>query len=341
MYELIAQEIKKNALLVATVISGQHQGEKCVLSKETILYETDKNSFFADRIQEILSYKENGIVTIDDNKVFCDHIGTEKQLVICGGGHVAMPVISMGNMLGFYTVVLEDRPVFADHARKAGANEVLCDSFKEGLDKVKDTTNTYYVIVTRGHRYDSLCLEEILHKHHAYIGMMGSMTRVGRVMNALEEKGISREQLNEVHSPIGLNIGAQTPEEIAVSIMAEIVQVKCRRRTNDSYTEDLLEGLAKVESLKERAVLVTIVSRNGSAPREIGTKMLVTEDTSVIGTIGGGCIEAAAYHKCIRMFKEDHPKNCIFTIDMSAENAMDSGMVCGGKIDVLLEKINM
>lgn len=87
----------------------------------------------------------------------------------------------MGLMLGFHITVLEDRPKFADHARCAGAHEIICDSFEEGLKRIKGDEDTFFIIVIRGHRYDQVCLENIVRKSHAYIGMIGSRLRVKKV----------------------------------------------------------------------------------------------------------------------------------------------------------------
>ena len=97
-------------------------------------------------------------------------------------------------------------------------------------------SDSWFVIVTRGHRYDRICLEQILHKTSAYVGMMGSRRRMAIVKEQLEESGIARETLDEVHTPIGLKIGAETPEEIAVSVMAEIIQVKNSRQKGGGYS---------------------------------------------------------------------------------------------------------
>ena len=98
------------------------------------------------------------------------------------------------------------------------------------------------MIVTRGHRYDTICLESVLAKKYAYVGMMGSRRRTAIVKDQLAQKGISREVLEGVHTPIGLKIGAQTPEEIAVSVMAEIIQVKNSHQKSGGYSEELLPG---------------------------------------------------------------------------------------------------
>ena len=131
-----------------------------------------------------------------------------------------MPVIKIGIMMGWEVTVLEDRPKFADNARRAGASHVICEPFEEGLDKVPGSSDTYFVIVTRGHRYDQVCLEKIAEKEHAYIGMIGSRRRTTLVKKLLEEQGTDKAVLDAVYTPIGLDIGAETPEEIGVAIMA-------------------------------------------------------------------------------------------------------------------------
>lgn len=128
------------------------------------------------------------------SRIFRERIGRIPRLVICGGGHVSAAATKLGKMLGFEVTVLEDRPKFADHVRKAGADNVICAPFKEGLAKIGGDSDTWFVIVTRGHRYDAECLEIIVEKQNAYIGMMGSKRRVAIVKDQLEKK-VSTEKI--------------------------------------------------------------------------------------------------------------------------------------------------
>lgn len=265
-------------------------------------------------------------------------------LVICGGGHVSIPMIKMGKMLEFHVIVLEDRPAFADHARMAGADEVVCDSFENGLSQTEGSKDTYFVIVTRGHRYDMICLRSIIGKDNAYIGMMGSKVRIRQVMDTLSAEGIDKDILDNVHSPIGLSIGAQTPEEIAVSVMAEIIQVKNERQCEnqkdgniaDAFTKEILE--AALKEIPCKRYLATIISRKGSAPRQVGTKMVIFEDGSLVGTIGGGCMEAEVVRATLDMMQQNADTKCI-TVNLMPELAEEEGMVCGGIIEVKLEAV--
>lgn len=269
-------------------------------------------------------------------RVFRERIRRAPKLVICGAGHVSMPIIRLGKMLGFTVTVLEDRPKFADNARTAGADHVICETFREGLSKIKGDSDTWFVIVTRGHRYDSECLEAILGKESAYVGMMGSRRRVAVVKDQLAQKGVSREKLDNVYTPIGLKISAETPEEIAVSIMAEIIRIKNSREQGAGYSAELLEALANE---KQKAVLATIISRKGSAPRGVGTKMLIREDGSTVDTIGGGCVESEIIRKALLMMRMGEPLFQVCREDLTMEAAENEGMVCGGVVEVMLERV--
>ena len=214
---------------------------------------------------------------------------------------------------------------------------MICERFEDALEMISGDQDSWFVIVTRGHRYDRACLEQILHKTSAYVGMMGSRRRVAIVKEQLEESGIAKETLDEVHTPIGLKIGAETPEEIAVSVMAEIIQVKNSRQKAGGYSEELLEALTADEG--SRKVLATIISRKGSAPRSVGTKMLVFEDGTTVDTIGGGCVESEIIRKALLMMRSGQPAFQICRVDLSADAAEDEGMVCGGRVEVMMELI--
>lgn len=308
-----------------TVLSGERAGEKTLFcgSSDSAAGENSGNAQITESLQ--------------GERVFRERIGTSPELIICGGGHVSIPIIQMGQMIGFRVTVLEDRPKFADNARAAGADEVLCEPFADGLAKIKGGQDSWFVIVTRGHRYDTECLEHILHKDYAYVGMMGSRRRVAIVKDQLEERGLSREQLEGVHTPIGLKIKAETPEEIAVSVMAEIIQVKNSTKKAGAYSAEFLAALFG-ESKKQK-VAATIISRKGSAPRSVGTKMMILEDGRTVDTIGGGCVESEIIQKALLMMRMKKSDFEICRVDMTADAAEDEGMVCGGVVEVMLERI--
>ncbi|MGE9881122.1 XdhC family protein [Blautia obeum] len=339
LFEAIEQTDSDLRRMVLTVIDEEFLAEKAITVEGRIVWESRPGGFFAEYQKEIQELKDCEVIELGGHRVFCDLLGEDKRIVICGGGHVSIPVIMLGVMMGCEVTVLEDRPSYADDARRAGATTVICEPFEEGLDKVSGNADTFFVIVTRGHRYDQICLEKIAQKEHAYIGMIGSRKRTAMVKENLKEKGIDSAVLDAVYTPIGLNINAETPVEIAVAIMAEIIQVKNRQKRSGGYTKEMIKAVLEQEPDHSPKVLATIVARKGSAPRGIGTKMLILRNGKCIGTIGGGCMEANVIQKARLMVATGMPKARICQVDMTGNDAEEEGMVCGGVISVLLELI--
>ena len=148
-------------------------------------------------------------------------------LVIVGGGHIGKALATIGDLCGFSVVVVDDRPDYANPERFPEADRVICGGFAEVLGELPIDANTYIVTVTRGHKHDEISLRQVVRRGGAaYVGMIGSKRRVGAVLQHLIEEGLDAEAVRRVHTPIGLDIGAETPEEIAVAIMAEVVQVR-------------------------------------------------------------------------------------------------------------------
>lgn len=147
-------------------------------------------------------------------------------LLIVGAGHIAVPLVRLATMLGFRVVVLDDRPAFANRERFPEADEVMAGDFGETLGSYPLDERTYVAIMTRGHSHDVECLLQVIEAPVAYIGMVGSRRRVRGVFEVVKRAGHSEESLARVHAPIGLDIGAQAPEEIALSIAAQIVQAR-------------------------------------------------------------------------------------------------------------------
>jgi xanthine dehydrogenase accessory factor len=159
-------------------------------------------------------------------KVYIEVLKPRPTLLILGGGHVAQPLAEFGYLLGFRTVVVDDRPEFANSARFPHADELAVVSFDDLAQEVTIAPDTFVVIVTRNHEFDAVALREVLSLPVCYVGMIGSRNKVRTVFERLLREGQPRERLGQVRAPIGLNIGGQTPAEIALSIMAEIVMVQ-------------------------------------------------------------------------------------------------------------------
>ena len=239
----------------------------------------------------------------------------------------------MAKMLDFNTTVIDDREEFANKERFPAVDNIICDSFTNALENIDFNKNSYFVVVTRGHRADQECVEKILKNEFRYLGMIGSKAKVANSIRQLLEKGYNTEDINKVNAPIGINIGAKTPAEIAVSIMAQIIQEK----NNDNVSSIDEEILKEIVCDKDGKVLVSILDKRGSSPRGIDAKMLVMEDGTFTGTIGGGSVENAVYEKAIELIKEK--SSHIETYDLSNTVAAKLGMACGGTIKVLFEYI--
>ncbi len=160
--------------------------------------------------------------------LFAELHALAEPLLIFGAGHIAVPLASITSDLGFQVTVLDDRDEFAQPARFAEAVQVQTLDFAEPLRGVEISSRTFVIMLTRAHKYDFDCLRAVLAlpERPRYIGMIGSKRRVRAAFKALLDGGVARAQLAPVPAPVGLAIGAETPAEIAVSIAAELVQVR-------------------------------------------------------------------------------------------------------------------
>jgi len=330
---------QEEKVMSITILTGDNIGAKALWSKAGFLYKTCELLSWDLLQKELDKGLKDSYVEIGDTCFFCEVLEGQKNLIICGAGHISMPLISMGKMLGFHVTVIDDRIQFANNARAAKADSVICDNFIDGLNQIPNSQNNYFVIVTRGHRYDRDCLINILKRPSTYVGMIGSRKRVKIVKDSVLAEGLDREIVENIHSPIGLNIGAETPEEIGVAIIAEIIQVKNEEKGKGGFTKELLAAILEGEKAETpKMALLTIIKRKGSAPRSVGTKMLVWEDGNFWGTIGGGCAEAEAFQCALSCIKT---KKCIRTeVDMTGNFAEEDGMVCGGVIEIFIEPTN-
>ncbi|MCR5346959.1 MAG: XdhC family protein [Fretibacterium sp.] len=312
-----------------TLLDGDSIGEKALLSDGEVVWASGPDSFWTSA-----EAAASGVMETGGRRVYAERLEREKKIVVCGAGHVSIPIIRLGRMIGCQVICIDDRPSFAGKAKEAGASLVICDSFENALNSITGDRETFFVIVTRGHLWDQLCLKLIAAKPHAYIGLMGSKKRVQKIKENLFMAGVSKDILYSVNTPIGLDIGAETPEEIAVSVIAEIIKVKNRQGGGMGYPEEILEALNR----PEKKVLLTIVARKGSAPRSVGTKMLVLEDGTCVGTIGGGCVEAMLVRKAKDLLSGAPRQAQLCRVDLNEDEAAEEGLVCGGTLEVLLER---
>ncbi len=163
--------------------------------------------------------------------IYVQPVGVPGTAYVFGAGHCGKSLVPLLSMVGFRTVIVDDRADFANDDRFPDADSVVVpDSFEDALDGLPIDKQSYLVVMTRGHVFDRAVLAQALRTEAGYIGMIGSKKKIAETFQALREKGFTDEDLGRVFAPIGISIGAETPEEIAVSIAGEIVQVR-RSRT--------------------------------------------------------------------------------------------------------------
>ena len=322
--------------LLATVLEGQAQGAQLLLRGGVPVWPEHPAACLEAQLPALQQVTASGVQTFGELRVFAERFGAAPRLVVCGGGHVGASVVRLAKLLGLPVCALEDRPEFAEQMRQAGADTVLCMPFEEGLAKISGGAECYFVVVTRAHSCDVQCLAAILQKPAAYVGMMGSRGRSALVRRQLTEAGLDPVRVEQIHAPIGLAIGAKTAEEIALSILAEIVQIKSSRSLTEGFSPVILEAMG---ALQTPAALITIVARHGSTPREVGSKMLVLPDGKAVGSVGGGIMEYHIQQLAANMLTgETAPAQLAdFTTDGTGDDAAVAA--CGGSMQVFLQRI--
>ena len=177
-------------------------------------------------------------------RLFVDPIVGAHRLIIVGAGHIAVPLCTLGAMLGFHVTVIDDRASFANRERFRDADEIIVKPFKAAIDSLALDGHCHLVSVTRGHSFDEEVVRAALMQPCGFVGMIGSRRRVKATLERIGESGVPMERLGDVHAPLGVAIGGETPEEIAISIIAEIIR---ERRTNerDEFTLGVRFGSLK------------------------------------------------------------------------------------------------
>ena len=266
-----------------------------------------------------------------------------ERLLLLGAGHVSQPVCRYASDLGFSVTVADDRLDFANHIRFPEASEVICDDFSDAIERFGIKDDDYVAVLTRGHRFDAQCLRKILADgiFPKYLGMIGSKLRVAGLYKQLEEEGFLAEDLGKIHAPIGIPVNALTVNEIAVSVAAELIEVRRAGLNRHSgsrmlITEDVDLGLLRrlaFDDVPKAAMIV--LETSGSTPVKSGAIMMTDKNFRTTGTIGGGCGEAEALKEAYRLAGTGKQK-CI-TVEMNNDIAGEEGMVCGGKMKVLIQ----
>jgi xanthine dehydrogenase accessory factor len=280
---------------------------------------------------------------IEGEKYF-RNFSPKERLILLGGGNIGQEVSRYASTLGFYVIVVDDRPAFANGSKFPGADEIRCDGFSKALEEINICETDYVVIVTRGHRYDLECLRFVLNgTMPRYIGMMASKRRSLGVRELLMEEGITQDTLDQIHTPIGLSIGAATPPEIGISIVAELISCRRKDALKQSKSHTLLgedvdfELIHFLERDDAPKALLMVYETSGSTPVKSGAVMAVNQNLQIAGTIGGGCTEGIALQEARKLIGTGSHKS--ICLDMSNEIAAQSGMACGGQMKVWIEDI--
>lgn len=316
---------------VKTCFKGQH-GDLTDLSRTVCRCQRQPDGTLAP---------EYGFDSEKNANCFTDSMTPRERLIILGGGHIAVPLCEFAARCDFAVTVVDDRMDFANESRFPLAQQVTCDSFENAIEKLRITAYDFVVVITRGHRHDANCLRALFEQREpAYLGMIGSRRRVRGLLEMLKEEGLDEERLGKICTPIGLAIGAVSPAEIAVSILSQVIEYKRlhgggNRAINTSdFDLTVAEQLMKVQ---EPVALVTVIETKGSTPRGMGAMMYVYPDGRIVGSIGGGCSEAAILRDALDIIGTGTYR--VIDIDMTGDVAESEGMVCGGTMKVLVEDI--
>ena len=170
--------------------------------------------------------EDSGLICGGQMEVYIEPLEPAPALYLVGAGHVSYHLAQAAHRVGFKLHVIDDREKFANTERFPTAQEVVVEAIPEWLTQTELPAHAFAVILTRGHRHDLDALRALAPKNLRYLGLIGSRAKVARIYEALEAEGVTPEQLRKVHAPVGLDLGAVTPEEIAVSILAEMIAVK-------------------------------------------------------------------------------------------------------------------
>jgi len=211
--------VRDDGSTVGTIGGGCTEAEVWALAREVI--DTDRPL----RKSFVLTPKaaeEEGLACGGVVEIFIEPVGSP-VVIIFGAGHIAKSLVPLCRMAGLNTKVVDDREQFANRARFPDAGELIVTDFETCFDRIEVTPTSYIVIVTRGHKYDQLVLSRAVRTPSSFVGLIGSKAKISRIFRTLLSDGVPRERLESVKAPIGLDIGSRTPEEIAISIAAQLI----------------------------------------------------------------------------------------------------------------------
>jgi xanthine dehydrogenase accessory factor len=234
--------VREDGSIAGTIGGGCVEAEVWAAAKDVMKAELPRKMTF--NLNNEAAY-DSGLICGGTLEIFVEPILPQPRLFLFGGGHVSTAVARVASLAGFWIGIVDDRESFANAERFPMAGEIYT-SYEDAFAKIRPNASTYLVIVTRGHKDDMRVLEWAVQTDARYVGMIGSKRKVLAVYKALEKSGIPAEKFEGVFAPVGLEIGALTPEEIAVSITAELIAVR-RKAENLTHKSAALKALAHSE----------------------------------------------------------------------------------------------
>ena len=222
-YESSKILVRDDGSIVGTVGGGCVEAEVWSVAQDVMREEKPRRLHF--NLNNNPEY-ENGLICGGSLDIFVEPILATPTVYLFGGGHVSLYVSKVADLAGFDTVVIDDREAFASKERFPEASETYAGDWETIFPELRINDFSYLVLVTRGHKGDLTCLRWAVTTPARYIGMIGSKRKLVEIFKVLEGEEVPAEKLARVHSPIGLDIGALTPEEIAVAIVAEMIAVR-------------------------------------------------------------------------------------------------------------------
>ncbi len=222
-FESAKMLIRDDGSIVGTIGGGCVEAEVWQAAKE--IMQTEKPQTLTFNLNNNPKY-DSGLVCGGTLEIFIEPVMPVSTLYVFGAGHIAWSLYKVARIAGFEIVVIDDRESYANRERFPEARDVYADEYEQVMAQLAPTESSYIVIVTRGHRDDMRVLRWAAETPARYIGMIGSQRKVIAIYKELEKEGIAAEKLARVYAPVGVDIGAITPEEIAVAIVAELIAIR-------------------------------------------------------------------------------------------------------------------
>ena len=215
--------VREDGSMIGTIGGGCVEAEVWNAAREVM--ETEKPKHMSFNLGQDAAY-DNGLICGGQLDVFVEPVIPPPSAIIFGAGHISKSLCKVAGLAGFATTIVDNRESFANRERFPDADEIFAEEYEEVFPKLNVHESTYVIIVTRGHRDDMRVLRWAASTPARYVAMIGSKRKVISVVKELEKEGLSREQLSRIYAPMGLEIGAISPEEIAISVAAEMIAVR-------------------------------------------------------------------------------------------------------------------